>query len=173
MGYRILFLILAIITVFIVAGCSFPNFNAEEQQTESSNKPAFDFKLNDLEEDTIKLSDYQNQKVVVLVFGATWCPACVAELPEVQEYYESADKEQIEIIWIYTNEKESVVKKFREEHNLKFPIVYDKDSEVYDQYKVSSIPVTVFIDKQGGISEIKIGALEKKELEKKLAGMIE
>jgi len=168
MGYRILFLLLILIAIFIVAGCSFPNLNTEEQQTETLNKPSFDFELNDLEGNTIKLSDYKNQKVVVLVFGATWCPACVTELPEVQEYYESADKEQVEIIWIYTNEKEDTIKNFRDEHNLEFPIIHDKSRDIYDQYKISTIPTSVFIDKEGGISEIKIGALEKKDLEKKI-----
>jgi len=168
MGYRILFLLLDLIAIFIVAGCSFPNLNTEEQQTETPNKPSFDFELNDLEGNTIKLSDYKNQRVVVLVFGATWCPACVTELPEVQEYYESADKEQVEIIWIYTNEKEDTIKNFRDEHNLEFPIIHDKSRDIYDQYKISTIPTSVFIDKEGGISEIKIGALEKKDLEKKI-----
>ncbi|TES98025.1 TlpA family protein disulfide reductase, partial [Patescibacteria group bacterium] len=70
MGYRILFLPLVLIAIFIVAGCSFPNLNTEEQQTETLNKPSFDFELNDLEGDIIKLSDYKNQKVVILNFGA-------------------------------------------------------------------------------------------------------
>jgi len=179
MGYRILLLLLVLIAIFIVAGCSFPNFEAEEQQTETPHKAAFDFQLQDLKGNTIKLSDYsarggsasggKNQKVVILNFGATWCPACVEELPELQEYYQNANKEEVEIIWVYTNESESTIKNFRDKHNLEFPIVHDKDGSVHDQYKVSSIPTNVFIDKEGGISEIKIGALDKKGLEKKVS----
>ena len=176
MGYRVLFLLLVLIAIFIVTGCNFPNFNFEsdtEQVTESFNKPATDFELNDLEGNSIKLSDYKNQKVVVLIFGATWCPACVAELPEVQEYYKNTDKEKVEIIWIHNNEKENIIKNFRDEHGLEFLIVNDKDGKVYDQYKISTIPATVFVDKQGGISEIKIGAMDKESLGKKVSELIE
>jgi len=173
MGYRILFLLLVLIAIFAIAGCDFSSFKAEDQEIETSNKAAFDFQLQDLDRNTIRLSDYQNQKVVILVFSATWCPPCVKELPEVQEYYQSADKEQVEVIWIYHNEKESVIKKFREEHSLGFPIANDINSKVYDQYRVSSIPTTVFIDKQGGMAEIKIGALTAYELENKNKKMLE
>ncbi|MFC1651796.1 TlpA family protein disulfide reductase [Patescibacteria group bacterium] len=186
MGDRILFLLLILTAIFVVAGCNFPTFNFEsdtEQVTESLNKPATDFELKDLEGNLIKLSDYstkggsasggKNQKVVVIIFGATWCPPCQQELPEVQEYYQNTDKEKLEIIWIHNNEKENTIKNFRDEHGLEFPIVNDQNGKVYDQYKISSIPATVFVDKQGGIAEIKVGAMNKESLEKKVRELIE
>ena len=44
--------------------------------------PALDFTLRDLEGKRVKLSQYSG-KIVVLNFWATWCTACLAEIPDL------------------------------------------------------------------------------------------
>lgn len=41
-----------------------------------------DFTLNDLSDKSVKLSDFRG-KTVVLVFWASWCPDCRAEIPQL------------------------------------------------------------------------------------------
>ena len=50
--------------------------------------PAPDFELADLHGETVRLSQFQGQPVL-LVFGATRCPPCRAEAPLIQELHEN------------------------------------------------------------------------------------
>ena len=49
-------------------------------------KAAPDFELPDLEETTVRLSDYRG-KVVFLNFWATWCQPCREEMPSMEVLY--------------------------------------------------------------------------------------
>src|SRR5690625_3163943 len=49
-----------------------------------------DFELNTLDGDTVKLSDFRGEKVMVN-FWATWCPPCRAEMPDMQKFHEDKD----------------------------------------------------------------------------------
>ena len=76
---NILFLLLA--GMILLVGCS---------NVESADKKAPDFSLEDINNRTVRLSDYEN-KVIVLNFFATWCPPCRSEVPDfvelVDEYF--------------------------------------------------------------------------------------
>ena len=87
MRYKIIFIF------FLLA--SMP-VHADWQQPELSHNltpvknviSASDFELPDMDEEKVKLSKYRG-KVVLLNFWATWCPPCIAELPEVQKIYDA------------------------------------------------------------------------------------
>lgn len=45
-----------------------------------------DFELQTLSGETVKLSDYRGQRVMVN-FWATWCPPCRAEMPDLEKFH--------------------------------------------------------------------------------------
>ncbi len=55
---------------------------AQNESATASPPPALDFTLRDLEGKRVKLSEFRG-KVVVLNFWATWCTACLAEIPDL------------------------------------------------------------------------------------------
>lgn len=130
--------------------------------------------VKDLDGNAINLSKYQEQgKVVILAFGATWCGPCKVEAPELQNYYASANHRQVELLWIFTNESTSAAKNFRDEHNLTFPLVNDKNGILNSEYRVNAFPTTVFIKPNGKVSTTKVGGLTKDELTEKVAEAME
>ena len=56
-----------------------------------------DFKLNDINGKTVKLKRFRG-KDVVLVFWASWCPDCRAEVPLLKEMYAAADPDKVVFI---------------------------------------------------------------------------
>ncbi|WP_047981171.1 TlpA family protein disulfide reductase [Ornithinibacillus contaminans] len=132
-----------------VEGVSIVSPNAEGIN-EGDTAP--DFKLKMLNGDTVTLSDLKGKKVLVNVW-ATWCPPCKEEMPELQQFYEEYG-DDIEIIAVNatgSERNEQAVRDFISEYDYTFPVAFDKDMEVTDNYMVISIPTSYFIGTDGVI----------------------
>ena len=71
---------------------------------------------------------------------------------------------------INRGESSSKVEKFLQSHNLSLPVLLDTNRDVALRYNIWAIPSTFFIDKDGIIKGMKIGAfLSKEEVEKSLS----
>lgn len=95
-------------------------------------------------------------RVVFLNFWATWCPPCVAELPEIQKAYEKHG-ESVAFLLV-TSQEPSVVEAFMEKHGYDLPVVYTE----YAAPKVfthRAIPTTYIISPEGKIVVKKSGAV--------------
>ncbi|WP_028784519.1 peroxiredoxin family protein [Thalassobacillus devorans] len=117
-----------------------------------------DFELKTMEGETVKLSDYRGKKVM-LNFWATWCPPCRAEMPDMQKFYENKDIEILAINLTQTESSRDDVGKFVEEFGLTFPILMDENAAVANQYQIKPIPTSYFIDSEGYIQYVALGAM--------------
>ncbi|MBA7688417.1 Thiol-disulfide oxidoreductase ResA [subsurface metagenome] len=70
-------------------------------------------------------------------------------------------------------ESSSKVKEFLQKHNLSLSVLLDTKKVAAQKYNIRGIPTTFFIDKDGIIREIFLGAFPNKEvIEKKLSKII-
>jgi len=99
---------------------------------------------------------------VVLNFWATNCPHCVVEL----HYFEAVAQQsegEIKIIAIDVGESASMVQTFFGDYEPTMIVALDKNGEVFVNYCQEDnprgyIPITFFVDSEGIIQYIKIGA---------------
>ncbi|RKE92166.1 thiol-disulfide isomerase/thioredoxin [Ichthyenterobacterium magnum] len=94
-------------------------------------------------------------KVVFLNFWATWCPPCIAELPQIQELYNDYN-DKVEFV-IVSNEKRETIQKFLDRKGYELE-TYISLSIYPEKLTISSIPRTFLIDKEGTIVIDKNGA---------------
>ncbi|MEE0247683.1 cytochrome c biogenesis protein CcdA [Peptacetobacter hiranonis] len=159
------------------------NSNSEENDksngTASSNKPeenktpAIDFELKDQYGKTQKLSDYKG-KVVFLNFWATWCPPCKMEMPDIQKIYEKYEKqgEKSEVVVLSvaapnTQDEKDIdgIKSFLEENGYTYPVLMDDGGYTFGVYRISSLPTTFMIDKEGNVFGYVQGGLTQEAME--------
>lgn len=159
------------------------NSNSEENDksngTASSNKPeenktpAIDFELKDQYGKTQKLSDYKG-KVVFLNFWATWCPPCKMEMPDIQKIYEKYEKqgEKSEVVVLSvaapnTQDEKDIdgIKSFLEENGYTYPVLMDDGGYTFGAYRISSLPTTFMIDKEGNVFGYVQGGLTQEAME--------
>jgi len=119
-------------------------------------KPAdYQFSLIDDKGRTINFDQLTN-KVIFVNFWATWCPPCVAEMPDLQKLY---DKYKDKIVFIFiTNEKRSTADKFLQKHDLYIPVYQLVNNEVPGLFYSNTIPATFIISKNGQIVLSRKGA---------------
>ncbi len=133
---------------------------------EETADTAADFYAFDFDGNKVSLSE-KIGKPVVVNFWATWCPPCKSELPHFEKLYkELGDKVEFMMVGMTDglSETEDTVKEFVKENNYTFPVYCDSDSSAASAYEVYSIPVTLFIDKEGRLSDMRIGALSETAL---------
>lgn len=122
-----------------------------------------DFTLQDINGKIIKLSDYKGQ-VIILNFWATWCPPCLAEIPDFVKFYSAYREKGVEIIGIAVSSNIDDVKKIISEKKINYTICMS-DGKIESQYGgIRAIPTTFIIDKQGNIHQKKIGFMSENEL---------
>ena len=126
------------------------------------------FTLVDLEGNTVTLSDFQG-KTVFVNFWATWCPPCRAEMPEMEAVYQEYKDKGVVVIGVDISEPESTVRQYIQRGGFSWIIVLDSTGEVAANYKITSIPTSFFIDGEGVIRVVNIGAMTKRVMEAKLA----
>ncbi|HSE89275.1 MAG TPA: TlpA disulfide reductase family protein [Candidatus Binatia bacterium] len=96
----------------------------------------------------VALRDYRG-KLVLVNFWATWCPPCRQEMPSMQVLNKKLANEGLTILGVNLREKPKEVETFSREHQLSFPMLLDEDGQVYDLYKVWSLPTTFIVDENG------------------------
>ncbi|AQQ53937.1 redoxin domain-containing protein [Planococcus lenghuensis] len=142
----------------------------------AAGEPAPDFRLQSLGGETIRLSDYRGQ-AVVLNFWASWCEPCKKEMPEMQNYYEGlAADADVEILAVNLTDQDSGLDKvnaFVQEYGLTFPIPLDEEGQVREAYGILTIPTTFLINEEGRLVTQIRGPLSNDMLEELVSGLAE
>ncbi len=118
---------------------------------------ANDFKVRDINNKEISLSDFRNKKYVLLDFWASWCKPCREDMPFLKKIYKVYREKDLEIIGISKDDDLSSWKKAVEMDStqnwkqISVPLnIQDKDiSAITNKYFVYGIPVKILINKEG------------------------
>ena len=108
----------------------------------------YHFTLEDFHGNEFLFED-KNGEVVFLNFWATWCPPCIAEMPDIHELYQSS-KETVSFVLISIDKDEQKARDYIDKKGFEFP-VYFLRSSLPKTYEVSSIPTTYILGKDGQI----------------------
>jgi peroxiredoxin len=127
-----------------------------------------DFELRDLEGNSVRLSDYEGEKNVVLTFGSATCPFTASAIGRLNDLYEQyEDDRNVEFLFVYIREahpgeklpahktyedKVHAAKTFRNEEDMEMRILVDDvDGKVHKKYGKMPNP-TYLIDKSGRVA---------------------
>ncbi|MFH1129040.1 MAG: peroxiredoxin family protein [Candidatus Omnitrophota bacterium] len=151
---------LKIFVVLVILLSLFNNFNFVE-----GAQLAPDFKLVNLEKNTVVLSTYRKlQQPVLLIFWTTWCPYCRDQLMEINDKYAQLTKNNLGLLAINVGESVGKVEKFVSLRNFSYEFLLDQDTNVARSFGIMGVPTYVLIDKDGYISTVG-NSFPEKELE--------
>lgn len=135
---------------------------------------AKDFEAHDENGNEVRLSDYEGQYLVLNFWNSNY-ESCKDELP----YFEEAMKKyegqvtflMINMVNTYNETKETALQ-YLIDNNLEINTIFDDHYDARVNYKVTSLPRTVFIDKNGLIQKNIRFSLNKETLEEQIINLI-
>lgn len=87
-------------------------------------------------------------KVTLVNFWATWCEACMVEMPSIVKLQQAYRGKGFRVVAIDLDEKpEAVLPKTMKDLGIDFPVFVDSDNKLSELFDVHAIPLTVIIDK--------------------------
>lgn len=107
-----------------------------------------DFTLTTFEGETISLKDLRG-KAVVLNFWASWCVPCRDEAPALQRVWENYRDRGLVVIGVDYVDTDADAKKFIAEFKQTYPNGPDLGTRISQAYRISGVPETYFIDREG------------------------
>ncbi len=124
-----------------------------------SDTKIIDFKLDDLQGDSVRLSSFGG-RVVLLNFWATWCEPCRDEMPSLESLYNLYKDKGLVVVGVDLDESAASVQSFVSQHGITFPILLDRSGSVGLRYGARGIPTSYLIDKDGDVTSGTVGGRE-------------
>ena len=118
---------------------------------------------------TLSLSNLKG-KPIVLNFWASWCQPCKEELPLLENAWKQmqAQKKNIVFLGIDFQESDSDASSFLLQHGITYLAGLDTDGSIANKYGVSSLPQTIFIDRNGTVTSREPQELTTQDLSRNL-----
>jgi len=114
-------------------------------------------------------------KVLVVNFWATWCAPCRVEMPEFAEVSQQYAGAGVQFIGIGIDSAANILK-FEQATPMPYPLLVAGPQALglasLFGNTAQALPFTVIIDRQGKVSNIKLGVLKRSELEGKIRPLL-
>jgi peroxiredoxin len=97
----------------------------------------------------ITLDDLKG-KVVMLDFWGTWCPPCVASVPELRNLYKRYSKDSsFVLIGISSDHDDAIWRDFTDKNKMVWPQYRDRDRRILEAFSIRAFPTYIIIDHEG------------------------
>ena len=113
-------------------------------------------------------------RVVVIDFWATWCGPCAESMPIVERLYAQHQAQGLEVLSVNIDggrDPAGLARAYAKKMRLAVPIVVD-DGHVAAEYKVTTIPHLVVVDRAGVIRFVELGVPSEAELRRIIQGLL-
>lgn len=140
------------VQVFIQRIFSFSPSEIEEEEREILED--YHWNLSDLDGEIHAFEELKGE-VILINFWATWCPPCVAELPDLAELYNDYGN-KVNFLFV-SDESKDKLKGFLEKKELELP-VYSSITAIPGELYYTALPTTFLIARNGEIIMRKEGS---------------
>ena len=148
---------------------------SKDKKENSASKKVVEASFKTFDGKTVNLSDYKGKKVYIKVW-ASWCPTCLAGLPEVDSLAanHSDDTVVLSVVAPGVN-REKKAEDFKEWFSgldyKNLPVLMAETPDFFKQVGVIGYPTSVFINANGELVQVHPGHLANEDIQKQLDKM--
>lgn len=139
-------------------------------QAASSGEAAPEMSFEMFDGSTASIADYRGEPLVVN-FWASWCPPCIAEMPEFEEVHQKL-RDEVAFLGINTQDTPEAAAVIADETGVTYDLARDPDAELFGAFQVFGMPSTFFISPEGVILDRFTGATTGEQLEETIRELL-
>ena len=164
---RWFYVAIGVIGVFVVI-LALALFRTNQSQPTSGLAPDFELTLFEGYEgnaggNPVRLSDLKG-KVVVLNFWASWCIPCAQEAADLQATYEKYKDQDVVFLGVDWTDIEGDALNYLKRFGITYANGPDLQTRIGPRYRISGVPETYVIDRDGNVQFTKISPITVAEL---------
>jgi peroxiredoxin len=135
--------------------------------SDSDNNKNIAAVLHDANGNSVQLSQLKG-KWVIVNYWASWCEACIKEIPELNKFNETHEQDVVIYGVDFDQPALDDLKQAIEKAGITFPVLTQDPSVVWNLGDVSVLPTTFIIDPQGKVVRKILGSSTQTTLMKAL-----
>ena len=144
---------LLVVAAVVLAACG---------SDEAAGPPVPDDSYETFEGETTSLAAYEGEPLVVN-FWASWCPPCIAEMPDFERVHSDL-ADEVAFVGLNTQDSLPAAEELVAETGVTYDLGLDPDGELFRAFEVSSMPSTFFVDTDGRIVHRQAGLITEQQL---------
>jgi peroxiredoxin len=114
--------------------------------------------LSDLDGKQIRLADYRGQKVVVLIFWASWCAPSTNSMDTLNAFVTEAEQNGAVVLAVNLGESVEQVRASVKEHGFRGRVLLDPETKSLDAYRFGELPMTILLGRDGTVQAFRSGS---------------
>ncbi len=129
----------------------------------AESEMAPNFTLKSRSGENVKLSELRGQ-VVLVNFWASWCGPCRQEMPVLEKLYKKYRALGFVVLGVNVDDDPAQAESLLKVINVSFPILFDSDKKISEKYKITAMPSSFFVDRDGKLRSEHKGYLPEYDL---------
>ena len=164
------FLVLAVAFAWLAIACDVPR---ESTAFKGGPAPAFEITAFNKEfaDRAFSLEQLRGQ-IIVLNFWASWCPECEHEMPAFEEAWRRYRDQGVWFIGVDYMDFDEEALAMLERYQITYPNGPDRGTEISKRYRVTGVPETIFIDRNGIVQEVHLGPVSRARVKQVIEQML-
>ncbi len=146
--------------VVTLAACA--GSDASDDEAASAGPPVPDRSFETFDGDQTSLPELAGEPMVVN-FWASWCPPCIAEMPEFEEVHQDRGDE-VRFVGLNTQDDVARAEELAEQTGVTYDLGLDPEGELFRDFEVVSMPSTYLVNEAGAVVERHAGVLDAEQL---------
>lgn len=153
--------LLGLTAVLVLAACSGDGDAAGADA--DAGPPVSDRSFETFEGESISLAEFGGEPLVVN-FWASWCPPCIAEMPEFERVHVDRGDE-VRFIGLNTQDDFEQATALVEQTGVSYDLGLDPEGALFNDFEVIAMPSTYFVNAAGAVVHRHAGILDEQQLQ--------
>ena len=111
-------------------------------------------------------------KATLIVLSASWCPACIAELPTLMNLHKEFSGDGFRVLMVNEDDNVKIASRFKKKYAMPWTVVHWNYDLMNKLGNPRVIPVSYLIDEDGDIDYIEAGIINEQRMRHAIKALV-